>query len=191
MYLYMVIIGCTPQGRHTEQHDVYFGIAPNMAAMLPQLQKFWPEAADNMHVDAFRKVTSVDGYNIKVVPRVEEIAPQEQALFFINLGGYKPNEMEEFHYKMVAIGKDKGEAILKAKATAFYKHTGFGKANSHVDDKFGVDVDDIYAIEDILPKELLDEYQLDITKATATKEDELHLGYFTFKKLAAEDYEPS
>ncbi len=40
-------------------------------------------------------------------------------LFFINLGGYKENEFEEYHYKMMLLlQRDKVEAIRKSKRTA-------------------------------------------------------------------------
>jgi hypothetical protein len=180
--LQMVIIGCKPKGRHTEQHDVYFGISESIQNLVPQLKSFWPEAANNMHLDAFRNITLVDGYKVTAITN-------EMQLFFLNLGGYKENEMEEFHYKMVVAAKDKGEAVQKAKETAFYKHTGFKGANAHIDDKYGVDVDDIYAIEDILPKELTAQYKLQLEKATELKEDELHLGYFKLSKIEKGDFE--
>ena len=46
------------------------------------------------------------------------------------------------------------EATKKAKATSFYKHYGFKGATSHIDDKFGIDVDDIFNVADILSAEL-------------------------------------
>ena len=47
---------------------------------------------------------------------------------------------------MLSVGADKAAAIMQAKKTAFYKHTGFVGAPSHVDDKYGVDVDDLHEI---------------------------------------------
>jgi hypothetical protein len=188
--LYMVLVGCKPKGRYTEQHDVFFGIAESMPGIVPQLYTFWPEGADTMHVDAFRAVTQVDGYNITVVPKSENIT-NAMALFFINLGGYKPDEMDEFHYRMLVAAKDKGEAIQKSKQTAFYKHVQFGKAYSHVDDKYGVDVDDVYAIEEVLSADLKRDFKLKIEPATETKTDELHLGYFILKKIEKGDLEAS
>ena len=72
----------------------------------------------------------------------------QSKLFFLNLGGYKKGEFEEYHYKMLVACNNKGEAIKGAKQTVFYKHTGFAGAESHIDDKYGVDVDDVYQIED-------------------------------------------
>ncbi len=173
----MLLIGCKPQGRHTEQHDIFFGIATSVKELLPQVIAFWPEAEGKLHIDGWRKITQVDGYDVTVV-YINEAALSQAQLFFINLGGYKQNEFEEFHYKMLVAARDKAEAIQQSKQTAFYKHTGFEGANSHIDDKYGVDVDDAYEIEDILSPEFKTKYKLLLTKAAKVKEDELHLGYF-------------
>jgi len=186
--LYMLLLGSTPKGRHIEQHDIYFGIANNLKEMVPGIVAYWPEAQGKIHIDAWREVTTVDGFEVKVIEKsaaentIAETANKPK-LFFINLGGYKQNEFEEYHYKMLAVGNDKGAAIQQAKQTVFYKHTGFKTAESHIDDKYGVDVDDIYAIEDILPTELKEKYSIVISPSTNTATDETHLGYFKLDKL--------
>ncbi len=183
--LFMLLIGCAPPQRNTEQHDVFFSIGKSLKDLVPEIINFWPEAGGKIHLDAWREVTYVDGYNVSVLSKdkVEAGSPDTNKLFFINLGGYKQNEFEEYHYKMVAIGNDKGMVIQKAKETAFYKHTGFNNAPSHIDDKYGIDVDDIYKIEDILPKTIKDIYSLKISPATNKHVDEIHLGYFQLHKL--------
>lgn len=174
--LFMLLIGCSPPGRHTEQHDVFFGIGNNIRDILPEAQRFWPEAKGTLHLDAWREVTLVNGFAVDVTGPSTGDGTQ---LFFINLGGYKPGEFEEFHYKMVVAAADKGEAVKKSKQTAFFKHTGFKGANAHIDDKYGVDVDDIFAIRDILPKAVKKQYSLLLSPAPeGAIEDELHLGYF-------------
>lgn len=176
--LFMLLIGCKPKGRHTEQHDIYFGIAPSMKELIPQLTAFWPEAEGKLHIDAYREVTEVNGFAVSVVPAAAKVNNDAQ-LFFINLGGYKKDEFEEFHYKMIIAATDKASAIQQAKQTAFYQHTGFEGAPSHIDDKYGVDVDDVYEIEEILSAVLKQNYQLHISKAAQGKPaDALNLGYF-------------
>lgn len=175
--LYMFLIGATPPGRHTEQHDVFFGIGNSVKELIPEVVAFWPEAKGKLHFDAWREVNLVNGFEVKVVE--EPSTPSAAKLFFINLGGYKPAEFEEFHYKMIVAAPDKGEAIKAAKKTAFYRHTGFKGANSHVDDKYGVDVDDFFEIQDILPSSMKQRYGLAVMPCAAdTPEDEIHLGYF-------------
>lgn len=78
----------------------------------------------------------------------------------------------------------KTSAIQAAKKTAFYLHTGFKGATSHIDDKYGVDVDDIHEIADILPPDIKNKYSLIIEKKNdILPADELHIGYVTLKSL--------
>lgn len=177
--LYMLLLGATVPGRFTEQHDIFFGIAPTLADLVPDIKASWRGA--KVHIDAWREVTQVGNFHIKVVPAGTESTPAP-ALFFINLGGYRENEFDEFHYKVLSVAKEKGEAIRESKQTTFYKHMGFGKANSHIDDKYGVDVDDIYAITDILPPVFRERFDLRITEKTG-EPDTIHLGYFKLDKL--------
>ena len=184
--LFMMMLGCTPKGRNTEQHDTYFTIASRISDTVEGIKEFWPEANGNIHVDAWREVTQVDGFSVEVKPRqaVPEVAEKSSSkLFFINLGGYKENEFDEFHYKLLIPAIDKASATKQAKTTAFYTHTGFKGAESHIDDKFGVDVDDIYEIQDILSPEIKEQYSLVISPSSIAKNDELHLGYFPLSKL--------
>jgi hypothetical protein len=175
--LYMLLIGCTPSGRHTEQHDVFFSIADHVSEVLPHAAAFWPEANGSLHLDGWREVTVVNGFSISVVKK-EKVTGKMQ-LFFINLGGYKQDEFEEFHYKMLVAAADKGEAVRLSKKTAFFRHTGFKGADAHIDDKYGVAVDDVYKIDDILPASLKEGFALNVEPASPeASEDEIHLGYF-------------
>lgn len=181
--LFMILLGCTPKGRQTEQHDIFFGIANTLAELKPAMENFWPNT--QLHIDAWREVTNVDGYKIEVISKTAEKENTNQ-LFFLNLGGYKQNEFEEFHYKMLVVSPDKGKAIKAATQTAFYKHVSLpGNGTSHIDDRYGVDVDDIFMIKDILPKEIKEQYCLSIsnTADSSLAEDELHLGYVKWSAL--------
>jgi hypothetical protein len=79
---------------------------------------------------------------------------------------------------MVIAAVDKSEAINISKNTVFFRHTGFKGATSHIDDKYGVDVDDVYEITDILPQALKEKYTIVVYPDNPTTEDEIHLGYF-------------
>ena len=176
------MLGCTPKGRHTEQHDIFFGIGGAIKDLKQDIIDFWPEAKGKIHLDAFREVTNVDGYEITVVP-ADEAVESPFKLFFLNLGGYKEDQFEELHYKVLTVSDTKAGAIKQAKQTAFYKHCGFKGATSHIDDKYGVDVDDIYEIGDILPAGLKSNYKLQISPAEGLPMDKIHLGYFILNKL--------
>jgi hypothetical protein len=184
MKLFMLLLGCKPPGRNTEQHDVFFGIGETLQDLIPEIFSFWPEARQKIHLDAWREITYIDGHIVQVVPRQDlTIAVPETRLFFLNLGGYKQEEFEEYHYKMLVACKDRAEAIQRARQTAFFKHTGFKGANSHIDEKYGVDVDDIHEIGDILSPEVKKNYAISLKPLAGMEEDELQLGYVNLVKL--------
>lgn len=179
--LFMVVLGATPNGRLTEQHDVFFGIAKSLAGLVPQMIAFWPEADGKIHIDSWREVTAVGGYAIEVVPKTEKSS--DKKLFFLNLGGYKPGDLEEYHYKILCVADDMAGAVRQSKISAFYKHFGFKGAESHVDDKYGVDVDDLHNVSDILADAFRQQYALRISLSENPGEDELHIGYLKISKL--------
>jgi hypothetical protein len=181
--LYMIMLGCRPKGRYTEQHDVFFGIGTSLKELIPNMKAFWPEAKGQIHIDAWREVTAVDDFKIEITAK-GNAAKSNSQLFFINLGGYKENEFEEFHYKILAVGDSLSEATKKAKATTFYKHCGFKGATSHIDDKFGIDVDDVFNVKEILSPVFTEQFELQIIPSENTTEDILHIGYLKIDKIA-------
>jgi hypothetical protein len=50
--LFMVLLGCTPAGRNTEQHDVFFSIGSGLKDLIPDIVDCWPEAKGKIHIDA-------------------------------------------------------------------------------------------------------------------------------------------
>ncbi|RYZ44417.1 MAG: DUF1543 domain-containing protein, partial [Sphingobacteriales bacterium] len=143
---------------------------------------FWPEAKGKIHIDAWRTVTCVDGFKVEVVA-AEDKQVQPAGLFFLNLGGYKPGEFDELHYMMLVAEGSKAAAIKRGKETAFFKHATFEGATSHIDDKYGVDIDDVYEIEEILSGKFKTNYSIKLTKAGLCIEDEMHLGYLPIKNI--------
>ena len=170
----MVLLGCTPPGRNTEQHDIFFGIANSLEALVPAIKASWPEGI--VHIDSWREVCYANGYTVNITPRTANNTLTEKLkLYFINLGGYKPNDMAEYHYKMVVAATDIGAAVRMSKETAFYMHTGIPGGPSHVDDKFGIDVDDAVEIGELLSPQDKTAYTIHLLPGNG--EDELHIGY--------------
>jgi hypothetical protein len=62
-------------------------------------------------------------------------------LFFINLGGYKENEFEEYHYKILTVAQSMGLASKRPRRV-LSTNTVSGAGVSHIDDKY-IDVDDL------------------------------------------------
>ncbi|AZI23249.1 DUF1543 domain-containing protein [Chryseobacterium taklimakanense] len=180
--LFYIILGATPEGRNIEQHDVFFGIAENLRDLVPSIKSFWPEAKGKIHLDAYKEVKFVDSYEVKIAEKTP--GSSENQLFFINLGGYKPGQFAEFHEQHLMAGKSMGEVIKRVKQTEFYKTMGFENAVSHIDDKHGVDIDDVFNVHDILPKQMKEKYSIILNKSVVeNQENPSSVGYFKIDKL--------
>ncbi len=185
MKLYLILLGALPPGRNVEQHDYFFGIAENLADLLPDIKAFWPEAGKTLHIDGWREVTKVDDYAVTVLPEIGNEPASANKLFFLNLGGYTTGKLEEQHYTVLTVQQNKLQAAQTAKQSFFFKKNSLkGIATAHIDERYGVDVDEVYQIEDILSDNLKEKYSVVITNAAADlPEDEIHLGYIKLDKL--------
>jgi len=180
--LFLLLIGSKAPGRNVEQHDFFFGIAKELKELVPAIKAFWPEAGDTLHIDAWREVTKVDGYKIAIgLKNEKEIS--ENKLFFINLGGYQAHKLEEQHYTILTVQTNRALAISEAKKTTFFTTNTLKGATSHIDDKYGIDVDDVYQVEDILIPEHKSKYSVIISKEKEVEEDEIHPGYLKLSRM--------
>lgn len=181
--LFMVLLGSKAPGRHVEQHDFFFGIAPSLKDLVPDIKSFWPEAGEKIHIDGWREVNEVDGYRVTITSKDDLQDDIPMKLFFINLGGYQENKFEEQHYVVLTAKPDKTAAFNEAKDTFFFKHNHFKGANTHIDDKYGVDVDDLYEIDEVLSPSQKQKYRIRLTKDASVQADKLNLGYFKLSNL--------
>lgn len=179
----MVLLGSKAPKRNVEQHDYFFGIASSLRALVPEIKAFWPGTGTSLHIDGWREVNKVDEYEISIKLRTAETASSLHKLFFINLGGYQADKLYEQHYIVLSVHDERAKAIQDAKKTVFFKTNSIKGANSHIDEKYGIDVDDIYKIEDILSEESKQKYHIEIKPSSGLPEDEIHLGYFKLDKI--------
>jgi hypothetical protein len=175
----MLLLGSKAPGRHVEQHDFFFGIANSLKDLVPDIKAFWPEAGEKIHIDGWREVHYVDGYRVTVHSRDEVTKHSPLKLFFINLGGYQDNKFEEQHYTVLTVKEDRASAFKDARKTLFFKN----ELHSHIDDKYGIDVDDLYEIDEMLVPSQKHQFKIVLTPADDAASDEIHLGYFKLANL--------
>lgn len=204
LHLYMVLLGCRPEGRLTEQHDVFFGVAEKLRDLIPDMRKFWP-GEHKLHIDVWRKVHQIDYSFVSIYDKTNSEgnhaltdfvvnSHDDEKVYFINLGGYKPGDFEEYHKKLLICAKDLAEAKKKAVQDIFYiegqpKETDNDTSKgmrSHIDDKY--EVDDILCVEDLIPG-FKEKYKLiGLPIASVNHEDEIYPGYLTMETLAKSDF---
>lgn len=146
MKLFLVVLGGTPEGRNVEQHDVAFVVGESLEDTHDALRKHWPI---QIHIDSYVAVEEVDGFKVGLSDNPEDAHP-DLKLFFINLGGYKPNDLEEYHKKFVLAAPNLQDAKAMAKQDVFFEDGLTNEtAATHVDNKMAVD--DILLINEQLP----------------------------------------
>jgi hypothetical protein len=184
MKLYLLLLGAETPGRNIEQHDFFFGIADSLKDLVTEVKSFWPDAGNSLHIDGWREVTKVDNCAIRVVLKNDEVPVSLKKLFFLNLGGYTSGILEEQHYTVLTVQESRMLAIQAARKSVFFKTNSLkGVATAHIDEKYGVDVDNIYQIEELLLPAFKEKYRLAISEGAELREDEIHLGYFKLDKL--------
>lgn len=184
MKLYLLLLGAEAPGRVVEQHDYFFGIAENLAALVPDVKAFWPEAGGSLHIDGWREVTKVDDYSVRIVGTDDATPGSVNKLFFLNLGGYTSGKLEEQHYTVLTVQPDRLKAVQAAKKSLFFKTNSLkGVATAHIDEKYGVDVDNVYQIDDLISPAIKAQYRIVFGNGAGLPEDEVHLGYFKLDKI--------
>ena len=190
--LYMVQLGGRPKGRLIEQHDIFFGVANQVNELITDINSHWPEVKNKWHIDSYRAITKVNDYAIKLVESSNQVENNHDLkLFFINLGGYQQGSFEEFHYKLLIVAATQAEAIKQAKQSEFYKQFTFNdktssfNAASHIDDKFEVDIDDIYSVNDLISNVeiVIEPIACALDGSLNAVEDKEYVGYLSIKNL--------
>ena len=189
--LFMVQLGGRPKGRLIEQHDMFFGVANQVSELIEDINHHWPEVKNKWHIDSYRAITKIGGHSIKLVESAIRDSNNGLKLFFINLGGYQQGSFEEFHYKLLIVAATQADAVKQAKQSAFYKEFTFKDkdlpfdAASHIDDKFAVDIDDIYNVNDLISNVqiLIEPIAHDSHALAKTDDDKEYVGYLSIKNL--------
>ena len=190
--LFMVQLGGRPKGRLIEQHDIFFGVANQVSELIDDINNHWPEVNNKWHIDSYRAITKVGNHTVKLIESDNQAANDNGLkLFFINLGGYQRGSFEEFHHKLLIVAATQAEAIKQAKQSTFYKEFTFKdkdtpfNAASHIDDKFEVDIDDIYDVNNLVSNiQILIEPTIHNSHELANAdEDKEYVGYLSIKNL--------
>lgn len=190
--LFMVQLGGRPKGRLIEQHDIFFGVANQVRELVEDINHHWPEVKNKWHIDSYRAITKVGNHTVKLIESDNQAANDNGLkLFFINLGGYQRGSFEEFHHKLLIVADNQTDAIKQAKQSEFYKEFTFKdkdspfNAASHIDDKFEVDIDDIYNVNDLISNvQILIEPTIHNSHELANADkDKEYVGYLSIKNL--------
>jgi hypothetical protein len=75
------MLGCTPEGRLTEQHDIFFGTSKEL---IPQMKASWPKPKDRF-ILMRGEVSLVDQFSITIEDRDTVVNTASEKLFLLTL----------------------------------------------------------------------------------------------------------
>jgi len=94
------------------------------------IRKSWWGTPQSLHLDCWGELTSADGHNITLK---NEPASGEDKLWFVNLGGYDPDDFNELHKNIFVVAPTESKAKVRALKTILH-----WKAH-HKDNQFDVE----------------------------------------------------
>lgn len=148
MQLFVAVLGGRTPRSHIELHDVRFVVGRSIEETLPELRRQWFGSRKGLHLDAWMKVRTIDGWTVRLQPLQSGVATAPAAarraerLWFVNLGGYRPDSLAELHHfgLVVAANPQTAKAAAKQRWLA-------AALQQHKDDLCAVD--DCLAIEQL------------------------------------------
>jgi len=178
--LFLVVLGGRTSKSNIELHDVRWVIGETIEETFPSLRRQWLGKQKGLHIDSYKAIKYIDGYEIKVT-EVNKIYPnnifcKDKSLWFINLGGYNPEKMSEEHSFRLIVA----ESELKAKRKAKDSWQGSIKGK-HNDDSSQISsisqVDDIHSINRI------GNWEIKLTIDTKERNQELNPDWYGYMKI--------
>ena len=148
--LFIVVLGGRCFKSNIEIHDVRWVLGETIEDTFPELRKQWVGKRSGLHIDSYKCIKYVDGYEVVVSKPNKDILISSKtevlSLWFVNLGGYNPKKMYEEHEFNLIVAKKAIEAKKKAK-----KNWESNLQSKHNDDYSGINyleqVDDLHPIK--------------------------------------------
>lgn len=114
MKLFYVYIGGATGSSLIELHDVRFTVGKTLQSTYDDIRRSWWGTPDSLHLDCWGELTSADGHNIVLK---ETPSLSEDKLYFVNLGGYDPDDFTELHKNVFVVTPRETKAQAQALKT--------------------------------------------------------------------------
>ncbi len=109
--LYLFYLGGNAGRSNIEVHDVQFVAVDKVEDAYPLLREAWYGDKDKLHLDGYMRVSWAEGYDVTLSTQPAEGALK---LFFVNVGGYRPDTLAELHEFGLFVAETAAEAKAKA-----------------------------------------------------------------------------
>ncbi|MEB3333416.1 MAG: DUF1543 domain-containing protein [Cyanobacteriota bacterium] len=154
--LFLVVLGGRVPGVHIELHDVRFVVGPTLEDTLPALRRQWFGRRRGLHIDSWMVVRQVGAFAVELH---REPPDSLERLWFVNVGGYRADQLAEEHAFGLVVAATAAAAKRQALATwlpeALLRH----KDDLHPLDRVG-GPEALGAVDDCLPLDTVDGWRV-------------------------------
>ena len=92
--LFMVYLGGSAPKANIELHDIQFVVAEKIEDTYQNLIENWFGTTKGLHLDSYKEIKGADGHAITLQDEPQSIS---KGLYFVNLGGYQNDRLNELH----------------------------------------------------------------------------------------------
>ena len=184
-YLFLVVIGGKAPKANIELHDVRWVVGSKIEDTFDSLRISWFGSPEGLHIDSYKKIKSVDGYKINLINieedkfkknNLDEDSKNKKKLWFVNLGGYEKNSMQEKHEFGLVVAKNSRDAKKIAKSKWLL---GFTKI--HKDNLFSFEI--ISDVDNCEVIQTIDNWRIDLTSEVDYKEEINSPDWFGYMRI--------
>ena len=185
IYLFLVVIGGRAPNANIELHDVRWVIGKKIEDTFESLRNDWFGSIEGLHIDSYKKIKTIDGYKInlrniekskKGRNNLKKDKKNNKKLWFVNLGGYQSDSMQEKHEFGLVVASSSLEAKNKAKSKWL---NGYEK--KHKDDiaslKNLITLDDCEVIKNI------DNWEIELTLDSNFVKENNYPDWYGYKRI--------
>ncbi len=182
--LFLVVLGGRTATSHIELHDVRWVVGTSIENTIPTLRQQWFGLQSGLHIDSYKAIQYVDGYAIELIKRQEDCSEHLQSsstamnnqLWFINLGGYDRDSLQELHQFGLVVAPSKQAAKARARRRWLGSALQVHKDDLHNIDRLGT-------VDDCLPIFNVEDWHIHLKAAPDRPEEELKPDWFGYWRI--------
>ncbi len=124
-YLFLVVLGGKIPKANIELHDVRWVVGSKIEDTFDVLRRDWFGSSEGLHIDSYKKIKYVDGCKV-ILKNIQSKKIEKKKfvnktnfkknLWFVNIGGYNPNSLQEQHEFGLVVASNATEAKKIAKS---------------------------------------------------------------------------
>jgi len=185
IFLYLVVLGGRAKKANIELHDVRWVVGSKIEDTYNVLRNDWFGMLEAIHIDSYKKINYVDGYKVNLKNINDKKLKNDKFfkgndskknLWFVNIGGYDPNSMQEKHEFGLVVASSKLEAKNIAKSKWL-----IGCKKKHQDDIASLEM--LFSCDDCALIKKIGKWEIELTKDNNFIEENNYPDWYGYKKI--------